>query len=99
MSVFALRRTSYVSRPTGIVVVGDSNVLLKSRTLLAFPIQNKATAARRVRASQQGDGDYMSLWAGQGYPLARRLSAAELVRSIAEEYGRAVEHLVGTVRR
>lgn len=67
--------------------------------LLAFPIQNKATAALRARASQQGDGEYMSLWAGQGYPLARRMNAADLVRSIAEEYGRAVERLAEAVRR
>ncbi len=67
--------------------------------LLEFPIQNKATAALRARATQQGDDDYMSLWAGQGYPLARRMSAADLVRSIAEEYGRAAERLGDAVRR
>lgn len=67
--------------------------------VLPFPIQNKATAALRARATQQGDGDYMSLWAGQGYPLARRMSAAALVSSIAEEYGHAAQRLVNAVRR
>jgi nitronate monooxygenase len=58
-----------------------------------------ATAALRARAAQQGDGDYMSLWAGQGYPLARRMSAAALVSAIAQEYGDAAERLLNAVRR
>jgi len=67
--------------------------------LLPFPIQNKATAALRARATQQGDRDYMSLWAGQAYPLARRLSAAALVSALAEEYSHAAERLANAVRR
>jgi nitronate monooxygenase len=62
--------------------------------VLAFPIQNKATAPLRAAAAKQGNADYVSLWAGQAYPLARRMSATDLVHTIAEEYHDVVRKLI-----
>jgi len=62
--------------------------------VLPFPIQNKATGPLRAAAARQGNADYVSLWAGQAYPLARRMSAAELVHAIAAEYHEAARALI-----
>jgi len=66
--------------------------------LLPFPIQNKATGPMRAAAGKQGNGDYMSLWAGQAYSLARKMSAQALVIRIAEEYETAMQRLMKAVR-
>jgi nitronate monooxygenase len=66
--------------------------------VLPFPIQNKATGPLRAAAAKQNNPDYVSLWAGQAYPLARRMSAAELVRTIVAEYDEAAQKLVRAAR-
>jgi nitronate monooxygenase len=48
-----------------------------------FPIPNAATRALRQAAGRAGQADYLSLWAGQALPLARRAPAAEIVRRLA----------------
>ena len=50
-----------------------------------YPVQNALTAEIRAAARQRGDPEYQSLWAGQGAPLVRSLSAAELVAQLAAE--------------
>ena len=50
-----------------------------------FPIQNSLTRPLRTAAAKQGRAEFLSLWAGQGVRLARRQSAAELVRRLAKE--------------
>jgi nitronate monooxygenase len=66
--------------------------------LLPFPMQNKATAPLRSAAAKQGNPDYVSLWAGQAYSLARRMSAAELIRTVVAEYDEASQNLVKAAR-
>ena len=66
--------------------------------LLPFPIQNKATGPLRAAAAKQGKPEYVSLWAGQGYTLARRMSAADLVHTIATEYHEAAHALIRAAR-
>jgi nitronate monooxygenase len=66
--------------------------------LLPFPVQNKATGPLRAAAAKQGNSDYVSLWAGQAYTLARRMSAAELVRTLVAEYDDASQALVKAAR-
>lgn len=66
--------------------------------LLPFPIQNKATGPMRAAAGKQGNADYMSLWAGQAYSLARKMSAQTLIVRIAEEYETAMQRLLKAVR-
>lgn len=80
-------RNAYIERTT-----------TSSFPLLPFPIQNKATASMRTAASKAGNGDYMSLWAGQAYSLARRATAAELVTRIAEECDGASQRLSTLMR-
>jgi nitronate monooxygenase len=41
-----------------------------------YPVQNALTQPLRQAAARANDGDYLSLWAGQGVPLARRRAAA-----------------------
>jgi len=56
-----------------------------------FPIQNVLTRAMRTAAARQGRPEFLSLWAGQGLRLARRLSAAALVaRLVAETQAAAI---------
>lgn len=66
--------------------------------LLPFPVQNKVTGPLRGAAAKQNNPDYVSLWAGQAYTLARRMDAAELVRTVAAEYDEASQNLVKAAR-
>ena len=51
----------------------------------SYPVQNALTGEIRTAAKQQGRLDYVALWAGQGVPLTRNLSAAELVGRLSDE--------------
>ena len=51
--------------------------------ILPYPLQNALTRPMRNAGGRAGDIDVLSLWAGQGAPMARR--AAELVRRLAIE--------------
>jgi nitronate monooxygenase len=55
-----------------------------------YPVQNALTQEMRQTASRAQNGDYLSLWSGQGAPLARArpegLGAAELVAQIEREW-------------
>ena len=52
--------------------------------ILPFPYQNALTRPMRAAAAKSGRAEFLSLWAGQGVRLARRVTAADLVREIAE---------------
>jgi nitronate monooxygenase len=60
---------------------------------LPFPVQNALTGPMRHAAALQGDADRLALWAGQGAPLARAISAGELVARLVAERERVLEHL------
>lgn len=51
----------------------------------AYPDVHYLTAPLRAAARERGDADGINLWAGQAYPLARELPAAELVASLGTE--------------
>lgn len=55
-----------------------------------YPVQNALTQTLRQTASRAGNGDYLSLWSGQGAPLGRKrregLGAAELVAQLDAEW-------------
>lgn len=53
--------------------------------VLPFPVQNALTGPMRRAAAQRGDAGRLALWAGQGVPLARRSSAADLVARLVGE--------------
>lgn len=54
-------------------------------TILPYPWQNALTRPMRNAAAQQDRAEYLSLWAGQGAPLAREMSAGELMETLIAE--------------
>lgn len=50
---------------------------------IAYPEVHHATAKLRAAAREAGDADGFNLWAGEAYPLARELPAADIVRWLA----------------
>jgi len=61
--------------------------------VLAFPLQNALTRPMRSAAARQGRADYLSLWAGQGAPLARRLPAARLIAELTAQTQQVIDAL------
>ncbi len=64
-----------------------------SAAALPFPHQNALTRPLRQTAAKQGRADMLSLWAGQGVRLARRESAADLVKRLVDEMRAAIGSL------
>jgi nitronate monooxygenase len=60
-----------------------------------FPMQNALTRPMRNAAGKAGDTERLSLWAGQGVGLARRMKAGDLVRKLIEECAAARADLAG----
>jgi nitronate monooxygenase len=64
-----------------------------------YPVQNALTQPLRQRAARANDGDFLSLWSGQGAPLARSraadLGAAQLVDALDAEWRATLVHLAG----
>jgi uncharacterized damage-inducible protein DinB len=60
-------------------------------SILPFPLQNSLTRPLRSEATKQNRAEFLSLWAGQGTRLARRLQAAELVAQLEGELKNALE--------
>lgn len=58
---------------------------MESKPVLPFPLQNTLTAPLRKLATQRGDGEYQSLWAGAGYRRAQSLPAQALISLLARE--------------
>ncbi|MEX0999500.1 MAG: nitronate monooxygenase [Thermodesulfobacteriota bacterium] len=50
-----------------------------------YPLQNSLTRPIRNAAKEKGDADFMSLWAGQGSAMSRKLTAQELVDCLISE--------------
>lgn len=61
--------------------------------ILPYPFQNALTRPLRTAAARQGREEYLSLWAGQGVRLARRLPAAELIARLADETAMVIRRL------
>jgi len=57
----------------------------RENAILPYPLQNALTRAMRTAAAQQGNPEFLSLWAGQGVARSRAMPAGELViRLVAE---------------
>ncbi len=65
---------------------------------LAFPAQNMLTGALRAASSKAGNADFVSMWAGQAAPLAREMSAAQLVITLETETLQALDRLASLRR-
>jgi nitronate monooxygenase len=57
--------------------------------ILPFRQQNDLTRPMRNESGKQGTADYISLWAGRGVTRARAMPAAELMKTLLVEIGRA----------
>lgn len=53
--------------------------------ILPYPLQNALTRPMRTAGGKAGNLDVLSLWAGQGAPLARRESTADLIARLSRE--------------
>jgi nitronate monooxygenase len=53
--------------------------------LAPFPVQNWLTGRFKPVAAEQENAELMSLWAGQGAPLARSVSASTLIAALEAE--------------
>ncbi|WP_158951809.1 NAD(P)H-dependent flavin oxidoreductase [Paraburkholderia acidisoli] len=64
-----------------------------------YPVQNALTQPLRQRAARADDGDWLSLWSGQGAPLGRAreagLGAAQVVEALEREWRAALAGLRG----
>lgn len=60
----------------------------RGESILPYPLQNALTRPMRTAASRAGRAELLSLWAGQGAPLARRGPAAEIVRWLLADAAR-----------
>ena len=62
-------------------------------SILPFPLQNTLTRPLRATAATQGRAEFLSLWAGQGVRMARRMKAADLVSTLVRETEAAIRRL------
>lgn len=59
---------------------------------LAYPLHNALTLPLRKQAIDEGNPEYMALWAGRGVTLCRDLSVADLIDELETEYMQALNH-------
>jgi nitronate monooxygenase len=87
--------TSVTRAITGRHARGIRNPLMQQlearpETVAPYPVQNALTQPLRQRAARANDGDYLSLWSGQGAPLSRTreagLGAAQIVAALDAEW-------------
>ena len=76
---------AFSGRPARGIVNRAMTEIEASETILAYPYQNSLTRAMRTAGAGQDRAEYLSLWAGQGAALARRMSAATLVETLVGE--------------
>jgi len=76
---------AFSGRPARGIVNAFLEAAEASGAIAPFPQQNALTRPMRNAAAKAGDTERLSLWAGQGLRLARRMKAAELVRVLVKE--------------
>lgn len=77
---------AFSGRPArGIVNRAMTAIEGEADAILPFPLQNTLTRPMRSAATAGDRPEFLSLWAGQGLTLARRLPAAELVARLVAE--------------
>lgn len=55
------------------------------KEILDYPIQNAATQNMRKLAAQNGNADFLSMWAGTGAHLCKAGSATEIIKSLVTD--------------
>jgi len=85
---------AFSGRPArGIVNRAMCEIEAGDPAILPYPLQNAVTRPMRNAAAKADRAEFLSLWAGQGARLARRLPAAELIARLAEELEAATRRL------
>jgi len=84
---------AFSGRPARGIVNAFLEAAEASGAIAPFPQQNALTRPMRNAAAKAGDTERLSLWAGQGLRLARRMKAAELVRVLVKEIEEARREL------
>jgi nitronate monooxygenase len=56
-----------------------------------YPYQNALTRELRMHGAKKGEADFISLWAGQAFPLARSEPATQIVARLLAEARHAIE--------
>lgn len=64
--------------------------MMYEQHVAGYPLQNAYTLPLRRSAEEQGDAEYMALWAGRGVGLCRDMHVAELIDALEEEYLSAI---------
>ena len=59
--------------------------LMENKAILPFPAQNMMTSIVRKLASDRGEGEYQSMWAGSAFEKIRGLPAAKLMEDLGSE--------------
>ena len=76
---------AFSGRPARGIVNRAMTEIESSRAILPYPYQNSLTRDMRTAAAKQDRPEYLSLWAGQGASLSRRMPAAKLVETLLRE--------------
>lgn len=76
---------AFSGRPARGIVNAFLQEAEESGAIAPFPAQNALTRPMRTAAAKAGDTERLSLWAGQGLRLARRMRAADLMRVLVKE--------------
>jgi len=71
---------------------------MANKPQLPFPAQNSVTGKLRAASAKAGKLDCVALWSGQAAPLARKLPAAELIRTLEQETIAALRSGAGLVK-
>ncbi|MCQ6265416.1 nitronate monooxygenase [Fictibacillus sp. WQ 8-8] len=58
-----------------------------------YPILNAMTSEIRKKAASEGKRELMSLWAGQGAPLAESRPAREIMKRLLKEYNEVISQM------
>ncbi|GAA3437364.1 NAD(P)H-dependent flavin oxidoreductase [Kutzneria kofuensis] len=90
------RRTAITRAFTGRPARGMVNRFLVENTddaPAAYPQVHHLTRPMRAAAAKAGDQELVHLWAGQTYPLAEELPAAELVAQLDRQAREAIERI------
>ena len=61
-----------------------------SNNILPFPYQHILTSKIRSEAGRQGDSQYLSMWAGQGFRMIRNQTTEEIITGLADEIEQAL---------
>ena len=64
--------------------------MMYEQHVAAYPLQRAYTAPLLAYAEENGDPDYMALWAGRGVGLCRDVSVSELMDILEEQYNEAI---------